>query len=124
MATVQERIKALGLNKVNKSGGKRSAKRRPKSSLEQRIATLMQEGKPVPRHLAKKAEKIIESLKDNMPKSVEVETSAQSNANDELPAFDLPNFDLQEEVPDLIDMPSTVEDITDELEQDREVVVL
>lgn len=124
MATVQDKIKALGLTKVNKAGGKRVSKRRNKTALEQRIASMLQEGKPVPKHLAKKAEKIIEHMKSQMPKSVEAEVeplpdfdaqpeaqSLNQDDNDDIPDFDLEEID---EVPDLVDVPSTIEDITND----------
>lgn len=125
MTTVQDRIKALGLTKVSKSGGRRATKKRTKATLEQRVHAMVQEGKPVPKHLAKKFDtnKLKEMMKNiQMPESVTADVV--DDQPNELPTFenqeavsdeDLPEWDV-DRVPNLI---PRVEDITDE-----EIVIL
>ena len=103
MTTVQERIKALGLNKVSRAGGKRVTKKKSRVTLEQKLENMIKDGKPVPKHLAKKAEQMLKDIK--LPESVEV----APDENDDLPAFEMQSSrveeigvdDDNEDIPDL-----------------------
>ncbi len=121
MTSVQERIKELGLKGANKAGGRRNAKKKVKTTLNQKLASMIQEGKPIPKHLAKKAEEILKSLQMAEPK---VQTTT-----DGLPTFEQQEQEHQhdhncnhehdddEEIPSLIfdeeniDLPSSIEEI-------------
>lgn len=116
MATVQERIKALGLTKASKAGGRRNIKKKTKTSLEQKLSAMIQEGKPVPKHLAKKAEEILNNLKmEAQPLKTVPETTdlpSFEEQDDNIPEI---NFDPDSDnIPNLVDMPYTIEETNEE----------